>query len=73
MIEMLVVAHGGSKNDTIVTVEKKISTNAGGGDFGITIGKSEAFQRGPLPGISRTIDTQGTNGVILWTKQNANK
>lgn len=49
------------------------SGNAGGGDFGITIGKSEAFQRGPLPGVSRTIDTQGTNGVILWTKQNANK
>ncbi|MCM1368261.1 MAG: DNA cytosine methyltransferase [Roseburia sp.] len=48
------------------------SGNAGG-DFGITIGKSAAFQRGPLPGISRTIDTQGTNGVILWTKQNANK
>ena len=45
----------------------------GGGDFGITVGKSAAFQRGPLPGVSRTIDTNGTNGVILWTKQNANK
>lgn len=45
----------------------------GGGSFGITVGKSAAFQRGPLPDISRTIDTNGTNGVILCTNQDANK
>lgn len=28
MIEVLLVAHGGSKNDTIVTVERKLSTNS---------------------------------------------
>lgn len=47
--------------------------SSGGGSFGITIGKSAAFQRGPLPNISRTIDTNGTNGVILCTNQNAKK
>ncbi len=72
--EILIVAHGGGKNDTIITVENKIGAyNSGGGSFGITIGKSAAFQRGPLPNISRTIDTNGTNGVILCTNQDANK
>lgn len=35
---------------------------------GIVVGKSGSFQRGALQGISRTIDTQGNNGVVLWMK-----
>lgn len=35
---------------------------------GIVVGKSGSFQHGALPGASRTIETTGKNGVVLWTK-----
>lgn len=48
-------------------------TDGGGYSFGVVVGKSAAFQRGPLRDVSRTIDTNGSNGVLLWTKQDASK
>lgn len=42
---------------------------AGGGADGILLGKTPNFQRGPLKDISRTIDTNGQNGVIEWNKK----
>lgn len=42
-------------------------TNGGGAD-GIMLGKTTNFQKGPLKDISRTIDTNGQNGVVEWKK-----
>ena len=36
---------------------------------GVLLGKSPDFQRKPLPNISRTIDTLGMNGVVIWQKK----
>ncbi len=35
---------------------------------GILLGKTKKFARAPMPGISRTIDTLGQNGVVEWKK-----
>ena len=36
---------------------------------GVMLNNSPEFYRGPLPNMSRTIDTQGTNGVVIWQKK----
>ena len=36
---------------------------------GVKLNNSPEFYRGPLPNVSRTIDTQGTNGVVVWRKK----
>lgn len=36
---------------------------------GVMLNNSPEFYRGPLPNMSRTIDTQGTNGVVVWQKK----
>ena len=33
---------------------------------GIVLGKSPSYDKGELKGLSRTIDTGGTNGVVEW-------
>lgn len=35
---------------------------------GVLLGKSPSYQRGLLTDPSRTIDTQGKNGVVEWKK-----
>ena len=39
------------------------------GADGILLNKSPAFNRGPLPNMSRTIDTNGKNGVVEWKQE----
>ena len=36
---------------------------------GILLNKTPAFNRDPLPNTSRTIDTNGKNGVVEWKKE----
>ena len=46
--------------------DERSSGSCGGGADGILLGKTPNFQRGPLKDISRTIDTNGQNGVVEW-------
>lgn len=39
------------------------------GADGTVIGRSQSFEPPPLVNISRTIDTEGKNGVVIWQKK----